>query len=376
MSSLYRKQIKALVVLSLLAGHLAFAQTRKEFRLPNIPGYLTLKGDFHMHTPFSDGTVWPTDRVMEAWRDGLDVIAITDHVEYNPNKKDVSTDLNRPYEIAKPKADELGILLVQAAEITRPMPPGHFNVFFIEDANALKKENVDDAFKAAEEQNAFFVWNHPGWKAQQPDTTLWFPKHDEYYAKGWLNGIEVFNETEYYPIVHQWAHDKKLTYFANSDIHDPVDFLYYNHENKYRPLTLVFARDRSIEAVRDAFDNQRTLALFNDTLVGPEALMKALIEASLSLTFSEVTVNPRKQATIILNNHSDVAFQLAGIDSDECHLPAAVTIAANSAASIRLTNIQKSAGESILASFLVKNALPEPGKPLKIELQIGLKSTN
>ena len=40
---------------------------RKIIRIPDIPGYLTLTGDFHMHTIFSDGRVWPDLRVEEAW---------------------------------------------------------------------------------------------------------------------------------------------------------------------------------------------------------------------------------------------------------------------------------------------------------------------
>ena len=41
---------------------------------PDVPGYLTLKCDLHMHTVFSDGSVWPNIRVQEALRDGLDAI--------------------------------------------------------------------------------------------------------------------------------------------------------------------------------------------------------------------------------------------------------------------------------------------------------------
>ena len=68
--------------------------TRNELRLPDIAGYETLTGDFHIHTVFSDGKVWPDVRVNEAWRDGLDVIAVTDHLEYRPHGKKIEGDLN------------------------------------------------------------------------------------------------------------------------------------------------------------------------------------------------------------------------------------------------------------------------------------------
>ena len=56
-------------------------EVRKEFIIPQINGYQVLKGDFHLHTDYSDGCVWPDYRVREAWYNGLDVIAITDHIE-------------------------------------------------------------------------------------------------------------------------------------------------------------------------------------------------------------------------------------------------------------------------------------------------------
>ncbi|MHC4330495.1 MAG: hypothetical protein ACYSWW_20505 [Planctomycetota bacterium] len=36
-----------------------------KINFPDILGYKTLKCDFHMHTVFSDGQVWPTTRVDE-----------------------------------------------------------------------------------------------------------------------------------------------------------------------------------------------------------------------------------------------------------------------------------------------------------------------
>jgi hypothetical protein len=73
----------------------------RAIEFPDIPGYVTLKCDLHMHTVFSDGSVWPDIRVQEAIRDGLDVIAITDHVEYQPKKKDIPHEnRNRGYELA------------------------------------------------------------------------------------------------------------------------------------------------------------------------------------------------------------------------------------------------------------------------------------
>ena len=75
-------KIKFCILYLLLISFLTQAQERRIPNIPDIPGYQTLICDFHMHTVFSDGRVWPTVRVDEAWREGLDAIAITDHLEY------------------------------------------------------------------------------------------------------------------------------------------------------------------------------------------------------------------------------------------------------------------------------------------------------
>lgn len=58
---------------------------RQYLRIPDIGGYITLKCDFHVHSDISDGQVWPVGRVNEAWNDGLDAIAMTDHIEVHKN---------------------------------------------------------------------------------------------------------------------------------------------------------------------------------------------------------------------------------------------------------------------------------------------------
>ena len=79
--------------------------TRKLF-FPDIKNYRTLLTDFHQHTVFSDGLVWPTIRVEEAIKDGLDAISLTEHLEYQPFSKDIpNPDRNRVYNVAKSFAD-------------------------------------------------------------------------------------------------------------------------------------------------------------------------------------------------------------------------------------------------------------------------------
>jgi hypothetical protein len=259
-----------------------------------------------MHTVFSDGIVWPTYRVDEAWVDGLDAIAITDHIEKNPSKKFIGGDDNSSYEIALPRAIQKNILLIKGGEITRDMPPGHFNALFLNNVNALDKPDFMDAFTEAKKQGAFFIWNHPGWKAQQSDTCRWWNKHTELFNKGMLHAVEVFNENEHYPVTLDWCNDKDIAYTAASDIHGIVSET-FDLETYHRPMTLVLAKERSIESIREGLFANRTIAWFGNFLAGKEEYLRAIFEASLKAD-SIGKNNTGKE--YLVRNISDVPFFL------------------------------------------------------------------
>ena len=60
-------------------------QQRVNFEIPQVNGYNVYKADLHTHTIFSDGHLTMESRVREAWADGLDVMAVTEHLEYRPH---------------------------------------------------------------------------------------------------------------------------------------------------------------------------------------------------------------------------------------------------------------------------------------------------
>lgn len=326
---------------------------RKTIHVPNILGYQTLKCDFHMHTVFSDGSVWPTVRVDEAWNHGLDVIAITDHIERNPGKTDVSGDDNSSYNIAAPRAKERNIILIKAGEITRSMPPGHFNALFLEDTNELDKQDWHEAFDAAKKQGAYIIWNHPGWKAQQPDTTLWWPEHTELYNKGMIHAIEVFNEKEWYPLALDWCIEKDIAITAASDIHGVTSEM-YDLEKYHRPMTLVLAKERSEEAVREALFANRTIAWFGHNLAGKEEYLKAFFEASVSTEFH---TKVKKGKVYIVRNTSDVPFQIATVRGPQ------FTVPANGETMVTLPNSSKN-------EFEIKNLYTKGNENLKVSLEL------
>lgn len=179
------------IVLVLLWSTLARAQVRYEIAFPDLPGHRTLKCDLHTHTVFSDGAVWPTVRVNEAWRQGLDAISVTDHIEYQPHKDDLPTRHNRPYELAAGPARAMNLLLPRGAEITRDTPPGHFNALFLGDVRPLETKDFVEAIKRANGQGAFVFWNHHAWKGAERGR--WLEVHTTLYENKWLHGMEVCN---------------------------------------------------------------------------------------------------------------------------------------------------------------------------------------
>lgn len=270
---------------------------------------MTLKCDFHIHTVFSDGNVWPTVRVDEAYREGLDAISITDHIDYRPHSKDIPGSRNRSYEIAQSTAMSRGVILIRGAEITRNMPPGHFNAIFLSDVDELDKPEYMDVFHAAMAQNAFIFWNHPHWARQQPDNTLWLPEHTQLLEQGIMQGIEVVNGS-YSPEAHRWCLEKKLTMFGNSDVHAPMQVF---APGKHRTMTLVFARDKTPEAVYEALKEQRTAVYFNEYIIGAEIHLKELFENAVEINVTKTD----NMASVTFKNKSDLEFHLRKTSHDE-----------------------------------------------------------
>ena len=314
----------------------AIAQGHRVPVIPDIPGYKTLLCDFRLKTVFSDGYVWPTVRVDEALREGLDAIAITDHLDHMPYKDDIRANPNRSFEIASDYASGKNIIVIPGTEITNTMPPGDVCALFIKDASLIKNSDYRASIEEAAGQGAFIMWSHPGWEG--PDTIRWRDEYTFLYEQGWLHGLEVINHGEYYPQTVDWAIEKDLTLTGSSNKRAPFLYKAFSPED-HRPMTLVFATEKSIGGIRDALFNGRTAAYNGYDLIGRDALLKALFLQSLSISgtvtsneslqfvnttdFSfnivleetiyqdwkmEATINPGHEITILLPHDADPAF--------------------------------------------------------------------
>jgi len=327
-----KRTFLTLVCATVLAAATMMAQdtrARTPLRIPDILGYRTLKCDFHTHTVFSDGKVWPDIRAEEAWREGLDAIAITDHLEYLPHKEDLGIRHDRSFEIARPHGDLLSVTVIKGSEITRDMPPGHLNAIFLEKSAAL--DTGDDwlaAVREARRQGAFVFWNHPGWTGQQPDgVARWYQEHTELLEAGLFQGIEVVNERDYYPEVHRWALEKKLTILSDSDIHAPVNLDYRVRQGDHRAVTLVFAKDASPAAIREALFARRTVAWSGRLLVGEEQFLRPIFTQSIVVLNPSIELKGRRTAYLQIENRSDLEYALvSGAGPAELHVPSTLVL--------------------------------------------------
>ena len=349
-------------------------QVRTEVNIPDIPGYKTLKCDFHMHTVFSDGTVWPHIRVEEAWREGLDAIAISDHIEYLPHWDDIKKNHNRSYELAKPHARAFNVILIRGAEITRSMPPGHFNAIFLKDANALDTKTWKDAIKAAIDQGAFVFWNHPGWR--QPDEIpIWYDEHTEIYENGWMHGMEIVNERSYYTLAQKWCLEKNITILGNSDIHNPINLDYDISDGDHRAMTLVFVRERSEKAIKEALFNGRTAVYTQNFLMGEEQYLKPIFEESIEIIPSPDPIKGMGRTAFQIHNRSDLSFILvADGNLEELSVPGKITLYAGKTTLFKIKGKSGSfsGGKAISIPYRVQNLLvaPETGLPVDLKIHV------
>lgn len=327
---------------------------RKEIVLPQVNGYNVYKADLHTHSIFSDGIVLPDYRVLEAWLDGLDVIAVTEHIEYrphertmanylnnyiegsgkevknidlivkNPDPDGIQVDLNYSYERAAQQSESngYGLTVIRGSEITRdPNAIGHYNALFTKDNNTIYDPDPVKAIRNAKAQGALVMHNHPGWVR----TTVSFTEVDKIaYGEGLVDGVEVMNTDEFYPSIIDRVQKWGLFIAANSDIHASTASDYTLGGN-YRPMTLILAKDKSPESLKEALQAGRTIAYAFNTICGSEQLLTELFKASVSVkTINDKGANA--PVTVWLTNNTSLDYYLVVNGGNEIYLAPFSTI--------------------------------------------------
>ena len=310
---------------------------RHQFVLPQVDGLNCYTADLHVHTIFSDGEITPEERVKEAWIDGLDIMAMTDHIEtrrherdflkflkgYSPDKKGfepintrvsrgkhadergIVSDLNYSTELALKAAKNYPELtIIKGAEISRePVHIGHYCALFTTDNNAIYSTDDAQAIRNARAQGAIITHNHPGWERTTCDMSEF---HKKVYSEGLIDGVEVVNGSSFYPEIVRRAVEMKLYMVAATDIHATSSSL-YGKQDFYREMTLIFAKDKSEKSLRKALLSQKTLGYCGGNIIGEESLLSKFFQASVTAKY--VTTG-KTGLNVNLTNHTSFDYTL------------------------------------------------------------------
>lgn len=392
----------ATLLAALLGAAAAQAQESREISFPDTEeGLHVLSVDTHVHTAFSDGGAWPDVRVLEAIRDGLDALAITDHIDTQAHREDIPhPDRNRSFDLARQAAERIGtpMIVIKGVEIAHPSTEciecSHVNALFVTDNNVLRHRGwndrlgwkteapLPDAFasvQAAREFGAFIIWNHPG--EESPVKMSKFNR--QLFEAELVDGIEVVNGPRYWEGAFQFALDNDLAIVGASDIHDTMDnmlkgealYQALGEPMEQRPATLVLATDKSEAAIADAFEARRTAALYRHTLIGREREVRPIVEAALSLEIIGPEVNgpkvraPGDPVKVLIRNKASSPFALRRKGTDQI-LTAGPIIEVPASGETSIWLLPGTDTSALSLEFEVLNALIGPRRTLHVTLKV------
>ena len=278
---------------------MAYYHTRREIGFadpPVIDGYHLLRADLHFHSTASDGMLAPTEVIEEEWRNGMDVVAITDH------------HVVTAYTEAKPVADKLGLLLLKGTEVSAGSyaNSGHIVALGIEediDATAwpgYKERSLhEEVYREIERQGGYAILVHPPGSyepASELGVHIGYAREVMYEGHIWaannglLHGVEVKNTGSanahgttklfgeyFHPNAFVWHKRHNLAVFAGSDTHG-------RYCSAGGVMTLVFSTSKTVDGVFEALKDQRTVAHFAEMFWGDEEWLARIWHGSVSVT--------------------------------------------------------------------------------------------
>ena len=309
-------------------------RTRVNIVLPGLYGYNVYRADLHNHTIYSDAYVTPSYRVREAWQDGLDVLAITEHLEarllekqmvdYMKNyvkegaepaniwvtdkpadERGFLTDQNYSIKLAQEEAKKYGITIVPGTEISRePDVAGHYNALFVEDNNTIYDADPRQCLLNAKAQGALIMHNHPFWRRPTIDR---IPFAQKVYDEGIIDRVEVMNGTGFAPKAIDWAEEYDLFITSNSDAHYS-NYEMYGANGVMRNMTLIFAKDKSLESLKEAIKAHRTIAWSFGIMAGKRQILEDFFKASVE--FEVISTAPSGVRTVAIKNNTSLEYIL------------------------------------------------------------------
>ena len=312
---------------------------RTEIITPQVKGFNCYKADLHVHTSYSDGCVNPAGRVIEAWYEGMDILAITDHLEshagvkkffkvaapYNKNKKPtryvvpgstkmpkdgidpgLKVDFNAIHAEAEKVKNSRGyeMLLIKGCEMARNKEKlGHYNAIFVKDLNSVYAFELKEAFKKVKEQGGLIFHNHPG------DVSRYEKEwHEDVHNSGLIDGVEVANGFRYYPQMVNRCVERKYFMVGCTDAHGFTAHR-YTVNGCFRTHTLILAKELTEEKVKEALLKRRTIVYSGGDLIGEEKWLSEFLNAAIECQYVKENSNGDSR-TYTFTNYSSYHYRL------------------------------------------------------------------
>jgi hypothetical protein len=144
-------------------------------------------------------------------------------------------------------------------------------------------------------------------------------------------------------------------------------------KGEHRPMTLVFAKEKTEESIKEALLAHRTAVYYKNILVGEEQYLKAIFEKSTQILNADVTIKGKGKAIVQIRNSSDLDFELVANGSPETIATAGnITLERDRTTLLTISGKQKghSGTEKIRIPYKVKNLVVAPDENLRVELAI------
>jgi hypothetical protein len=147
---------------------------------------------------------------------------------------------------------------------------------------------------------------------------------------------------------------------------------------EHRPMTLVFATERSGGGIKEALFSRRTAVYSQNLLIGEEAFLNPIFYQSVQIKNPEVAIAGKGSALLQIYNQSSIPIELVASNSPkEITIPTKVTLYPEKTVLLELrakTNNLSGTKELVLP-FRANNFKLTPKKTLPVELKVRVTFT-
>jgi predicted metal-dependent phosphoesterase TrpH len=212
-----------------------------------------LRGDFHIHTLYSDGRSTPVEMLIRARELGLDVAVITDHNSYEASIEGIEAQENLGLNLITMPGEEVSgpnwhILSIGADAAIYDLSTAAFTD---QDIDPGSYEALRWAIEATQAHGGRAYLAHPYWAVER-GYHLPLPIYERVLSEGILDGLELLGDVRYENNVRSLARyldfraaGGTIPILSNSDTHR-TDHTYGTY------WTLILAHELSAEGVLDA----------------------------------------------------------------------------------------------------------------------------